>query len=87
MIINLIVGFQCVSDLGKILVLPKFGELPQWAVVGKCICFEFKKYSIFPLIILIEKLISMLQVIHSLLDVLLMSPMFITRFLNLCLDL
>jgi len=23
------------SDLGKILVLPAFGELPQWAVVGE----------------------------------------------------
>ncbi|CAJ2659685.1 unnamed protein product [Trifolium pratense] len=29
---NIFFGF--VSDLGKILLLPKFGELPQWAVVG-----------------------------------------------------
>jgi hypothetical protein len=26
--------YWLVSDLGKILLLPKFGELPQWAVVG-----------------------------------------------------
>ena len=25
----------CVLDLGKVLLLPSFGELPQWAVVGE----------------------------------------------------
>lgn len=34
-IINKFYFFHGVSDLGKVLLLPKFGELPQWAVVGE----------------------------------------------------
>lgn len=27
--------FLCATDLGKVLLLPSFGALPQWAVVGE----------------------------------------------------
>jgi len=27
------------ADLGKVLNLPSFGDLPQWAVVGICVVF------------------------------------------------
>ena len=77
------------SDLGKILALPSFGELPQWAVVGESgslilirisfsfslllNCFKFESN------ILIEWPMGYLQEIHFLWAVPLMSQMFIIR--------
>ena len=68
-----------VSDLGKVLLLPSFGGLPQWAVVGKWhVNFSFLMLSVFRYN-RIEQLIPTLQETHFPLVVLLMNQTFTTR--------
>ena len=43
-----------VSDLGKILLLPQFGELPQWAVVGENYSLNYISIFFFRFVLLVS---------------------------------
>ena len=68
------------SDLGKVLLLPSFGGLPQWAVVGEfsVLNIEMALFSAFELFQTMKTFL--LQETHIPLVVLLMNPLFTTRY-------